>query len=239
VGSTERAGSVLAGAALLAVGAKQRGVAGVLLALAGGELVYRGASGHCMVYEALGHSSAGPSPGLRVREALTINAPAEELYRFWRPLENLPRFMKHLDAVRKTEPLEYRFTARPLGKKPIEWNVRVVAEEEGRFLAWETLPGSDLVHRGSVRFRPSTGARGTVVELDIAYQPLSGAPHAALVREELRRFKQLMETGEVPTVEGQPSGREAPAVSGGRRAAPEPPVRAEVPAGEELVEVES
>ena len=218
VGNGERVVTAAAGGSLLAYGLVKRSVPGTILGLLGSALLVRGATGHCDVYEALGHSSAGPDPGLSLRETLTINAPAEELYRYWRPLDNLPRFMKHLKAVIRTGPLESHWVAEAPTGRTIEWDARIVAEEEGRHLAWESLPGSDVIHSGSVRFSPAPGGRGTVVEVVLRYEPLSGKLSAALatlfgggaqreIKEDLRRFKQLMETGEIPTTDGQPSGR--------------------------------
>jgi uncharacterized membrane protein len=217
VGNHERLASVLTGGSLVALGIARRGVPGTLLGLLGGALVYRGATGHCDVYQALGHSSAGADPGLRLRASVTVNAPPDELYRTWRTLEDLPRFMKHVKSVRRTAPLESRWMAVTPAGRTIEWSARITAEEEGRFLSWESLPGSDLVHRGFVRFRPAVGSRGTVVELEMRYEPLSGRPGAAIATlfgkgaelemlEDLRCFKQLMEAGEIATNEG-PSGR--------------------------------
>jgi len=90
VGKGERIASAVGGGSLLAYGIARRGVPGTILGLVGGILAYRGVTGHCDVYEKLGHSSAGPGPGLQMRHSLTVNAPADELYRYWRPLDNLP-----------------------------------------------------------------------------------------------------------------------------------------------------
>lgn len=218
VGNAERIASAAGGASLLAWGIAKRGVTGSIFGLLGGALLYRGATGHCDVYEALGRSTAGPDPGLATRHSVSVNAPPEELYRFWRPLDTLPRFMKHLRSVTRTGPLESHWVAQSPGGRTLEWDARIVAEEEGRFLAWESMPGSDVAHNGSVRFRPAPGGRGTIVEVEMRVQPFGSGLAAAFatifgkgaeaqIREDLRRFKQWIEAGEIPTTDGQPSGR--------------------------------
>jgi uncharacterized membrane protein len=220
VGNAERIVSAVTGATLIAFGLRKRGGSGTALALLGGGLLYRGASGHCDVLAALGMSTAGEAPGVQLRETITINAPADELYRFWRPLENLPLFMEHLVSVKRTGPLESHWVAQAPAGKTIEWDARITAEEDGRFLAWESLPGSDVTHKGAVDFRMAPGGRGTVVQVSMSYKPFAGNLGAAVatlfgkgaeqqIRGDLRRFKQIVEAGEIATVQGQPSGRDA------------------------------
>lgn len=253
LGNGERVASAVAGASLIAFGIAKRGLPGAALGLLGGALLVRGVTGHCDLSEKLGLSSAGPSPDIQLREAITINAPPDELYRYWRPLENLPRFMQHLVSVRRTGPLESHWVARTLVGKVLEWDARITAEEEGRFLAWETLPGSEVDHSGSVAFRPATGGRGTAVEVHMSYKTGAGTlgkPVAALfgktaehqIREDIRRLKQLMEVGEIPTTEGQTSARKDEPASRGTIARGLEPARETAPTepwARELLEVVS
>jgi uncharacterized membrane protein len=189
--------------------------------VAGGSLVYWGLSCHCPVYEAMGVSPAregGRFRGIRVEEAVTINRPAAELYQFWRNLENLPQIMRHLVSVTPIDPERSHWVARaPLGRT-VEWDAAITSERENQWLVWRSVDGADVENAGSVHFEPATGGRGTVVRVILEYRPPAGAVGAAVaklfgeepaqqVHEDLRRFKQRMEAGEVPTVEGQPVGR--------------------------------
>jgi uncharacterized membrane protein len=226
----ERWASAVGGLAIALAGLRRRGVPGLLLAAAGAELMRRGATGHCRLYAALETGTAGPvrSPvasvphdqGIRVERAVTIQRPREELYRFWRRLENLPDFMEHLESVRDVGGGRSVWVARgPLGRR-VEWEAEIVNERENELLAWRTVQGSDVDHAGSVQFRDAPGGRGTEVKVVMEYRPPAGKLGATVaglagenpdrqVREDLRRFKQRMEAGEVATTEGQPSGREA------------------------------
>ncbi len=153
-----------------------------------------------------------------VRNTIRINREAQELYRFWRELKNLPRFMQGLDSVESTSDERSRWRAPGPGKRTLAWDVELSADEPGRRIAWCSLPGSEVFHCGSVRFEPARGGRGTLVRVDLqSAWPASGLLDRALrrfggaeqrVKQDLRRFKQLVETGEIPTTHGQSSGRE-------------------------------
>ncbi len=233
VNDTERWVSAVGGGALVLYGLTRRSLPGLALALAGGGLFYRGATGHCYTYSALGvttlkenqgHSRVASVPhkkGIRVEKAVTINRAPEELYRFWRNFENLPRFMNHLESVRVLDGDGKRShwkAKAPLGTS-VEWDAEIINEVENRLIGWRSLEGADVPNAGSVRFEPATGGRGTVVKVNLEYDPPAGVVGAAFaklfgeeptaqVQEDLRHFKQVMEAGEMPTTEGQPSGRE-------------------------------
>jgi uncharacterized membrane protein len=231
VADVERWASALGGAALTAYGIKQlkdRSPAGAALAAAGGALMYRGATGHCPVYSAAGISTAGEyddtrailsgARGVNVEEVATINASADALYAFWRRLELLPRFMDHLVSVSQLDATRSRWVAKAPAGRTVEWEAEIINEITGELIAWRTVEGADVVSAGSVRFTPAPGGRGTEVRVRLQYDPpagkigatvawLLGHDPAAAIREDLRRFKQLMEAGEVPTIEGQPRGK--------------------------------
>jgi len=192
VGGAERALSVAAGGALAAYALRRRGVPGVALALLGAELVRRGASGHCTVYQALGITStesgkvgALPHRPDVVGRAATVNArnavkiertvsvlrPAAELYRFWRDFANLPRFMQHLESVTCTDDRHSHWIARSPGGKHVEWDAEIINEIDGELIAWKTVGDSDVAHAGSVNFRAAPGNRGTEVKLVLDYEP--------------------------------------------------------------------
>jgi uncharacterized membrane protein len=161
--------------------------------------------------------------GLEVDQRLTVNRPAEALYRFWRDFENLPRVMSFIDSVQTRDPTHSHWTARtPLGHR-VEWDAEVVEDRPDQKIAWRSLESSEVWHAGVVRFEPATGGRGTVVRLQMEYRtPLGGAGdivarmfQGALreqVKQALRPFKQLMETGEITTTRGQPQGRTHPSL---------------------------
>jgi uncharacterized membrane protein len=185
-----------------------------------GYMVYRGVSGKCLVYDAMGIKRTGPngSSGVRVRRAITVNARKEDVYRFWRNFENLPRFMKHLEEVRQVnKDISHWKAHAPLGRT-VEWEAEIIEDIPGEKISWRSLPGSQIENAGSVIFLDAPGGRGTEIQVTIQYDPpagSAGAMAAKLLGEEpsiqvlddLRRFKMIMETGEVATTKGQPSGR--------------------------------
>lgn len=229
VGSTERLASVLGGSAVALYGLSRRSKSGLAIALLGGAFIYRGASGNCDVYRTLGISTAdeeaGPNEsvaygrGIRVDKAITVNRPSAELYSFWRKLENLPRFMKHLESVTELDSKRSKWVAKgPLGKS-VEWTAEIINEIPGQLLAWRSLEGSEVANAGSVQFKPSAGGRETIVRVEMRYDPPGGTLGAVFaklfgeepnlqVQEDLRRFKSLIEAGEIPTTEGQSTGRD-------------------------------
>ena len=231
VGSIERVASAVAGGALVAYGLKQGGIAGILAAVAGGEMLFRGATGHCHVYDALGvdtreEAVTNRSPfnrslftgRIHVSKALTINKSAAELYSFWHNFENLPIFMKHLKSVKNTGDKTSHWIAKaPLGKL-VEWDAETTSDVANERIGWKSLEGSDIANSGVVEFRP-TANRGTEVKVTMIYEApggklgewvawLFGEEPSVQVSQDLRRFKKLMETGVILTTEGQTSGRE-------------------------------
>jgi uncharacterized membrane protein len=232
VAGAERWASALGGAALAAWGLKQlrdeRSPAAAMVAAAGASLIVRGATGHCPVYSATGLNTADDdtrdvlsgSRGVNVEHAVTIKRPADELYAFWRRLEQLPRFMTNLVSVTRIDDRRSHWVAKaPAGRK-VEWDAEIINDVTNQLIAWRTLAGSDVVSAGSVRFKPAPAGRGTEVHVRMQYAPpagkmgaviawLFGREPAQTIREDLRRLKQLMETGEVPTTQGQPRGKQS------------------------------
>jgi uncharacterized membrane protein len=162
--------------------------------------------------------SRRPATGaIHVKKTLGVNRSADALYRAWRDLPALPRFMSHLESVQETGPNRSRWTARGPAGTTVEWDAEIVDDRPGESIAWRSLPGADVDSEGSVRFSRASGGRGTEVVVELEYRPPAGAMGATLaqlfgkepgqqIQEDLRRFKQLMETGECPTTEGQPAG---------------------------------
>jgi len=161
----------------------------------------------------------GLPPGTEVHivKSITVNRPAEECYRSWRDFEGLPRFMRHLESVRITGDNRMRWKAKgPVGLS-VEWDAELTADEPGQYLAWRSIQGSEVDNSGTVHFERAPGGRGTIMRVDMRYSPpggragalvakLFGEEPAQQIDEDLRRFKWLLETGEIPTTVGQPSG---------------------------------
>lgn len=236
VGQKERWASAIGGGALALYGLTRGTVGGVALALVGGTLIYRGASGHCNIYEAMGYDSTGEEGlrnsenvsvrgerGIKVEKSVTINRSPEELYRYWRNFENLPRIMNHLQSVTTTEGgNRSHWVAKAPAGTTVEWDAEIYNEKENELIAWRSLEGADVNNAGSVRFQPAAGGRGTEVKVSLKYDPPGGTLGAAIakvfgeepagqIQEDLRRFKQEMETGVTATTEGQTSGRSSTA----------------------------
>ena len=222
VGSTERSVSVAGGAILALFGLKRGGVGGLLTTALGAALIHRGATGHCYANQALGintNDEAGDTKGIHIEQAFLINKPAEELFAFWRDFKNLPQIMTHLERVDVIDERRSHWVARlpNFGGKQLEWDAEITDEEPNRMIAWRSLEGADVDNSGQIRFGPAPGDRGTEVHVFMDYIPpagvmgnfiakLFGENPWRLIREDLRNFKRLMETGELPTVNGQPRG---------------------------------
>lgn len=141
-------------------------------------------------------------------KTVVVNRPVEEVYDFWRNFENFPRFMIHLKDVRTVGSGRSHWVAMGLGGTSVEWDAEVTQERPNELIAWRSLPGADVENEGSVRFERAPGGRGTLVRVNLRYDPPAGALGKAVatltnaepgqqVSGDLRRFKQLMETGEV------------------------------------------
>ena len=222
VGPMERGISLATGMVLLAYTLARRPRLSLPLGLDAGYMVYRGATGHCVFYQMLGinRSEANGHAGIHVERSVTVNRPKAELYQMWRDFENLPRFMEHLDSVRVDDTdrgLSHWVAKGPLDRR-VEWDAEVIEERENELLVWKSLPGSTVESMGRVEFKDAPGGRGTVVHISMEYNPPGGSLGAAFaklfgeepsqqINEDLRHFKQFMESGEVATVQGQPSGR--------------------------------
>ncbi len=227
VGKVERVLSAVGGAALVAYGISRKDKAGAALAAAGGVTALRGATGHCYGYGAMGinraveeHSPAAVikhNEGIRVEETVTINKPAAELYRYWRNFENLPRFMNNLESVSIMSETMSHWVAKAPADTTVEWDAQIINEEQDKLVAWKSIEGSQIPNSGSVRFTPAPGNRGTEVRVNLEYNPpagklgafvakLFGEEPAQQINGDLRRFKNIMEAGEVPTTAGQPVG---------------------------------
>lgn len=223
ISQTERWGSVIGGAALLVSGLRRGGISGLVAGLAGGGLLYRGFSGHCQCYQALGIDTAQRPPatsvraghGVKIEKTITINRTPAELYRFWRNFENLPNVMGHLERVEKIDDRRSRWTARgPMGTS-LHWEAEIINDKEAELIAWRSLAGSQVDTAGSVHFHPAGDGRGTELTVTLKYDPPAGrlAAKAAsfmgsgleqTLDEDLNRFKGKMESSRPTPPSGQP-----------------------------------
>jgi uncharacterized membrane protein len=218
VGDKERWGSLISGGAMVLMGLSQRSLRGALLAVAGGGLAYHGVKGQKSLKDTV-TDAAGLEKSIQVERTVTIlTKTPEELYHFWRNFENLPTFMKHIKSIQVIDDKRSHWVATaPLGNT-VEWDAEIITEQENQLIAWASAEDADVNHSGFVRFKPATQERGTEVKVVMEYQPPAGVVGAAIAKlfgeepeqqigDELRRFKMLMEAGEIATTEGQPSGR--------------------------------
>jgi uncharacterized membrane protein len=223
VGTAERAASVLGGGWLAWKGLRRGGLTGVAAAVAGVALLRRGASGHCALKEKMGLGRAGSAEphdyfdhGVHVEESVTIQAPRAQVYAFWRDFQNLARFMQNVKSVEVLDERRSHWVVQgPAGE--VEWDAEIINEEPDRLISWKSLPGAEVNNTGTVQFREAPGGRGTEVRVVLEYLPPAGKVGLAIakvlgktpgseVREDLRRLRQLIETGEVPSTDGQPRG---------------------------------
>ncbi|MBV9924921.1 MAG: SRPBCC family protein [Acidobacteria bacterium] len=216
VGQYERLASTIGGGALALYGITRGSLGGIALALVGAALVQRGMSGHCNLYEAMNFSTAGDAGlrnsenvsvpgdrGTKVEHSVTINRSPEELYGYWRNFENLPRFMNHLESVKRFGGNRSHWVAKAPGGTTVEWDAEIYNEKENELIAWRTLEGSQVASAGSVRFEPA-GDEATTVRVSLKYDPPGGKLGSLVARlfgenpqqqieEDLGRFKEIME----------------------------------------------
>jgi uncharacterized membrane protein len=215
VSTPERWVSALRGGALLAYGATHHSWNRILLMAAGGGLLHRAVTGQCQLYKVLnvntaekgqnGVTSVRHGEGIKVEHALAIDRSAEDLYRFWRNIENLPTFMRNLESVRILNDGRSHWVVRAPAGKTVEWEAEIHNEIENELIAWRSLEGADINNAGSVRFRRQPDGR-TEVKVAMSFEPpfgrfgleiakLLGDDPAQQLRDDLWRFKQMMEIG--------------------------------------------
>lgn len=228
VGSTERWISTIAGGALLAGGVARLNFKGVLGIAAGAAMFYRGLSGHCALYQALGINTAKRNgatvvpaqKGARVEHSIDIAAPRERLYRQWRVLSNLPKFAPHLESVHEIDPAHSHWIAKtPIGGT-VEWDAEIIEDRLGELISWRSLPGSVIDSAGSVRFQTLGENDSTLLTLQLKYNPPGGTATARLaeffnlgmqeeVEEALLKFKHEMETAQAVALGSPRQGDDA------------------------------
>jgi len=227
VGKGERLTSLAAGSILTMFGLSRRNIPGLAVAAAGTAIAARGVTGHCAIYETLGIDTArkrsrrADEYPVDVAESFTINASPEELYSFWRTLEQLPRVFTHLESVTEIDSRRSHWVAKPIESldRTIEWDAEITRDEPNKVIAWKSVPSSSMIFEteGEVQFVPALGDRGTTLRVLMQYRLLGGGATRfvskmfgkspqRLIREDLRNFKRMIEIGERITTEGQSRG---------------------------------
>jgi uncharacterized membrane protein len=221
VGGQERTASALAGAALALYGVSRASWGGLALALVGGSLLYRGWTGQCSLYRALGINTAVGEGretvgnlGIKVDKAVLVNAPPEQVFRFWRDVENLPRFMSRLESVKKIDAKRSHWVVKGPAGKSVQWDAEIFNEVPNELIAWRSINNADVEHAGSVRFERAENGRGTIVRVSLQYDPPGGVvghAFAALwgedagqqIETDLVSLKRAIESGTAGVTAGQ------------------------------------
>lgn len=212
----DRALSLGAGAALGAWALQRRGGAALALGVLSAVLLARGVTGRDPIARALRSGPAGQHiaekmgwrSGAAISRSVTIDRPRDELYAVWRNFENLPQFMENIESVRTMDGNRSHWVVRGPAGTTVEWDSEIVDDEPGRRISWRSLEGADIRNIGEVQFEDAPDGRGTIVRADIAYEPPAGKLGRAVAmlfqrepalqaKRDLRRFKQLMEAGEI------------------------------------------
>ena len=198
-------GALIGGGALAVYGLIRRSPSGVALAAGGGALAYLGANHKAEQTQ----SSTWTS--------MLVNCTPQEAFRFWRDFDNLPRFMNRLETITVLDGRHSRWVAFGPMNRRIRWDAEITDERENEYIAWRSLPGSDLEVDGRVNFREAPANRGTLITAHLEFRPIPGASSTLVkyltkganfaIRQDMRRLEALLETGEIPTIEGQSHGR--------------------------------
>ena len=205
VSEKERAVSVFLGAYILSRGIKKLSLIRTVL---GGYLLYRGASGHCAAREAVQRSKyTDKAESVNIKTSFIVNKPRQEVYDFWRKLENLPLFMKHLATVTQYDETRSHWEAKIPGNLiKLEWDAEIVKETDGSLLSWKSLPGATVENAGKVEFKDALGTQGTELDVMITYRPPAGKIGGGvasvlnpvfkkMIESDVKNFKQYIETG--------------------------------------------
>ena len=211
VNQPERIGSVAAGAGLLLYGASRKSLGGILIAILGGALIRRGVTGHCDMYEKLGINSSQlntetgvpGNKGIKVTRTITVDRSPQDVYRFWRNLENFPKFMEHVQAVRVIDDRRSHWVVKGPAGTELEWTAEILTDRENSLISWESLPGAEVQNAGSVRFEPVNNGLSTEVKVSMQYLPPAGVIGATVAKlfgeapdqqleADLERFKELL-----------------------------------------------
>jgi len=232
VDNNERIISAAVGAFLLSSGLSslmKNPINGLVKTALGGLLLYRGASGNCPIYSSVGKThGASHTSAINIRTSMIVNKPKNEVYSFWRKLENLPLFMKHLGSVTEIDAKHSHWEAIiPGNLGRVKWNAEIVKEEEGVMIGWQSIPNSTINNAGKVSFNDAANGQGTELEVVISYHPPAGDLGAGvakllqpvfekMIRKDVMNFKEYIETKHNAgrsSVGDSTTGNDAPSMS--------------------------
>lgn len=215
---SERWLSAIAGSMIAFLGLRRGGIGGGLLAVTGTALMGRGAFGYCPVTASLGANPAerqiaeklGWSAAAAVTRTVTINKAPEEVYRYFRDFKNLPSFMAHVERIDVLDESRSHWVVHAPAGRTVEWDALITDDRPNERICWTSAAGADVRNTGSVEFMAAPAGRGTEVRATIAYEPPAGQAGRLFAKlwgeepgkqahDDLRRLKQLLETGEIPT----------------------------------------
>lgn len=208
--------STLVGGGLFLYLIKKPSIVSLVAGVLGTEFLYRGLAGRPL-YPLPGRRSANKTKAIELSRTLTINRPRQEVYGYWRTLENLPKFMEHVKSVQTLGGDRSHWHVQISPHLALEWDAQITTDRKGEEIAWHSLPGAEIENWGRVEFRDAPLADATEITVTLHYLPPAGAAGRAFevlhqtvtvrqMKEDMRRFKQMLEAGERPTIEGQPSG---------------------------------
>jgi uncharacterized membrane protein len=219
----QRWAPMVGGATLAVLGLSRRSKSGLAVAAAGGLVAYiaTNTSANALIDQLVSSAS------------VVVNASPEDLYRFWQDVENFPRFMKHIESVAQNGNRSHWAALGPMGSR-IEWDAEITSQTDGKAISWRSLPESDIESEGTVTFHALPNGRGTMISAEVRYRPggkhagvqfakLLGKDPSFLMKQDLRRLKALVETGEIPTTEGQTHGPRSAATAATRLLNPDEP----------------
>ncbi|MBL7735119.1 MAG: SRPBCC family protein [Chitinophagaceae bacterium] len=216
VSNAERALSLGLGVLLLLTGIKKirkQPLQSLVRLGVGYGLLFRGASGVCPVYRKL-EIDGTKADAINIRTQLIVNKPKQEVYAFWRKLENLPRFMRHISSIKLIDEKRSHWEANMPQANPIliKWDAEIVKDEPEHLLSWQSLPGSMIEHAGKVEFHDALGNRGTELKIALTYKPPAGNIGTGvsklmnpiferMIKEDLLNIKQFIEMRGMPIAE--------------------------------------
>lgn len=220
VSDTERIISAVVGGMLTSLGARIGSWLGSLATLGGLALLYRAASGYCPVNKQFKRKEyKEKSPLIIASRSMTIQKSPDEVYNFWRNLENLPKFMKHVKEVSQQSEKRSHWTVTfPRFRQNLSWEAEIVDDEPGKRISYRSLPGAIVDNSGEVYLKEAPGKRGTEIKVTLSYRPPHGylgkqvagmfnTAFEQMIKDDLHRLKQYLETGEVVSTAGQPAAR--------------------------------
>lgn len=223
----ERAASLAGAVGCFALAAVRRTWGSIPVIAVGGALLHRALTGHSPLYARLkvstAHGVRGPSAsvphgqGVKLLHSLTVRQPPDRVYKFWRELDNLPRFMRHLESVTVLDERRSRWRVRGPADISVSWDAEIINDVPGELIAWRSLEGAELANAGSVRFERGVGGHTTRITVNLEYHPpagrlgslvasVLGANPQRQIEEDLQRFKELLETN-VPHADAPQRGR--------------------------------